>query len=67
MLMVKTKVNQLRSSLEKLSSTSRLHRAIEEIDRKFPNLRAALSLIEEKDEETQSFLDHLNKVKGTGN
>jgi hypothetical protein len=54
-------------SLEKLTSTSRLHIAIEEIDQKFPNLRAALSLIEEKDEETQSFLDHLNKVKGTGN
>jgi hypothetical protein len=55
------------SSLEKLNSTSRLHRAIEEVDQRFPNLRAALSLIEQKDEDTQSFLDHLNKVKGLGN
>jgi len=55
------------ASFEKLSSTSRLHKAMEEIDQRFPNLRTALSLIEGKDEETQSFLEHLNKVKGTGN
>jgi elongation of very long chain fatty acids protein 6 len=55
------------TSFDRLNSTSRLHRALQEIDEKFPNLRSALSLIETKDEETQSFLEHLTKVKGVGN